>query len=178
MNELEDIQKLIGLKRYEQPPAGFVEELLVKLHERQRVELLQQSSLSIAWERLLTSFQHLVAPKWAVASVAAALLALAVGGLNTRQAPSIVSKTEIPDGQQVAVKYVMPLSGEPSPIVIDTDKAGTKAPIRESDVLLNNHFKGGITSGSGLMKLSEAPAAPHRPILISPMFSIEPAPAK
>jgi hypothetical protein len=178
MNEFEDIQKLIGLKRHEQPPAGFVEDLLVKLHERQRVELLQQSSLSIAWERFLTSFQHLAAPKWAVATVAAALLAVAVVGLNARQAPSIVNKTVIPEGEQVTVKYVLPLGGEPSPIVIDTDKAGTKAPIRESDVLLNNHFKGGITSGSGLVKLKEAPAAPHRPIMISPSFSIQPSPVK
>ena len=49
-----EIQRLIRLKRYEQPPEGFVDEFLVNFHYRQRSEILRQSSLSLFWERLVT----------------------------------------------------------------------------------------------------------------------------
>ena len=46
------IQKLIALKRYEQPPEGFVDDFLINFHHRQRSELLRQSSFGLFWDRL------------------------------------------------------------------------------------------------------------------------------
>lgn len=54
MMEPEDteIQKLIRLKRYEQPPPGFVDDFISQFHYRQRSEILRQSSFSLFWDRL------------------------------------------------------------------------------------------------------------------------------
>ena len=73
-----DIQRLIRLKKYEQPPEGFVDDFIVRLHHRQRSEMLRQSSTSLFWERF-TAFMHgRVSPSTGLATAVAA--ALLVGG--------------------------------------------------------------------------------------------------
>jgi hypothetical protein len=67
MSDFEDIQRLIRLKRHEQPPPGFVEDFVGQLQHRQRAELLQQSARSLLWERINTYFEGLFAPKWGFA---------------------------------------------------------------------------------------------------------------
>jgi len=47
-----DIQKLLRLKRYEQPPAGYHERFLQEFHRRQRAEMLREPAWKIALERL------------------------------------------------------------------------------------------------------------------------------
>lgn len=51
MDKEEQLQKLLRLKRHEQPPEGFAEEFLEKFQRRQRTELVRRSALSILWER-------------------------------------------------------------------------------------------------------------------------------
>lgn len=175
MNDHEDIQKLIGLKRYELPPEGFVEDLLVKLHERQRSELLHQSSLGLAWERLITYVQHWSTPQWSVAAVTAALMIAALFAINHSSADSaLAAKVVIPDGHQLSVGYFRAGAPEASPVVIDVERAGTKAPIREIDLLLGYHFNSGLPNEAGIVK-------PHplgslgSGFSASPMISVGPA---
>ncbi len=74
-----DIQRLIRLKKYEQPPEGFMDDFLVRLHHRQRSELLNQSSFSLFWERLVASMHGRVTPTSGLATAVATLLL--VGGI-------------------------------------------------------------------------------------------------
>jgi hypothetical protein len=67
MSDFEDIQRLIRLKRHEQPPPGFVDDFVGRLQHRQRAELLQQSARGLLWERVNTYFEGLFAPKWGFA---------------------------------------------------------------------------------------------------------------
>lgn len=70
MNEFENIQRLIRLKRFEQPEEGFTENFLQKFHQRQREEMLRKSSVELLMERITTWWEHLLVPKWSLALVA------------------------------------------------------------------------------------------------------------
>ena len=72
MSEFEDIQRLIRLKRFEQPGEGFTEDFLHQFHQRQRAEMLKQSSLELLWERTTTWWGNLLVPKWGMAAAAGA----------------------------------------------------------------------------------------------------------
>lgn len=78
MSEFEDIQRLIRLKRYEQPEEGFTEKFLEQFHQRQRAEMLQKSSLALFMERVGTWWENLLVPKWGMAMAAAAVCAVSV----------------------------------------------------------------------------------------------------
>lgn len=77
MSEFENIQRLIRLKRFEKPEEGFAEDFLREFHQRQRAEMLKQSSLELLWERTMTWWNHLTAPKWSLAG--AVVVACAAG---------------------------------------------------------------------------------------------------
>jgi hypothetical protein len=171
-----DISKIISLKRYETPPEGFIDDLLVKLHERQRAELLHQSALDLAWERLVTYVQHWSTPQWALASATALMMMMAVAVAARSGQSSMVNRTVIPEGDQISVRYSHPVEVENSPILMDVSKSGTRAPIRESDVLLGNHFKGGIANGNDALRLTKPESIPHAPMMISPMIRLGPEP--
>lgn len=70
-DDFDEVKKLIGLKRYEQPPEHFVEDFLAEFHHRQRQELLKRSSISLFWERVITYFEGWSAPSWGAAGAAA-----------------------------------------------------------------------------------------------------------
>ena len=76
MSDLTEIQRLIRLKRYENPPEDFVERFIDDLKDRQRAELLQKSSLELLFERVATYFEPVSTPQWAMAGGAVALVAL------------------------------------------------------------------------------------------------------
>ncbi|MBK1832098.1 hypothetical protein JIN77_15280 [Verrucomicrobiaceae bacterium R5-34] len=52
----QDVQKLIALKRYEQPDDAYFEEFLDEFHRRQRQDLMHRSSRSLFVERVGTWF--------------------------------------------------------------------------------------------------------------------------
>jgi hypothetical protein len=54
MSEFEEIQRLIRLKKYEQPPEEYLENFIEEFQRRQRSELLSGSSRSLFFERLGT----------------------------------------------------------------------------------------------------------------------------
>ncbi len=73
--ELSDIQKLIRLKRYEQPPEDYFDDFLYEFQRRQRAEMLQRPVWQIAWERANLWLEGFRVPAMAYASI----LAVAVG---------------------------------------------------------------------------------------------------
>lgn len=54
--QYDELGKLIHLKSYERPPDGFYERFLEDLHDRQRLEIMQRSSLSLFLDRVETWF--------------------------------------------------------------------------------------------------------------------------
>jgi len=69
-----DIQKLLRLKRHEQPPPEYFEDFLREFHCRQREELLRQPLWRIALERMQAFFGELTVPRVAYAGATAAVL--------------------------------------------------------------------------------------------------------
>jgi hypothetical protein len=85
MTENQQLQALLRLKRYEQPPSGYYEKLLRDVHRRQRSELLRRPLWSIAMERVQTFFSE---HSMGNVSYAGAMAAVAVAGLFAIQMAS------------------------------------------------------------------------------------------
>ncbi len=108
MNEFEETQKLIKLKRYEQPPAGYLEGFLGEFHQRQRAELMRRSSRSLFFERLATYFSGFGERRWLLATGAACAAMLVFVGFGTNathpQAAAVVPQDfDAPQGQVTPV---------------------------------------------------------------------------
>lgn len=72
-----EIQKLLRLKRFEQPPAGYHEKFLQDFHRRQRSDMLQQPMWKIAMERMSAFFSEHSMGQFAYAAATAAVLIFA-----------------------------------------------------------------------------------------------------
>lgn len=94
-DELEDLQRLLRLKNYEQPVDGYFEDFLDEFHRRQRDSVAQASGGSL-WSKFSEWFQDLGAAKWAVgAGVAYAVLALAFfGTMGGKNSDGVAKDTE------------------------------------------------------------------------------------
>lgn len=78
MSDNNDIQKLLRLKRFEQPPPQYFEKFLEEFQRRQRSELLRQPLWQIACDRFQAFFSEHSLPRFAYAGAMAAVLILAV----------------------------------------------------------------------------------------------------
>ena len=75
----EQLSALLRLKRFEQPPPGYFDDLLRNIHQRQRAELLKRPLWKIAAERIQTFFgEHSMSP----ASYAGAMATLLILGVT------------------------------------------------------------------------------------------------
>ena len=109
LNE-EQLQALLRLKRHEQPPPGYFDDLLTKVQRRQREEMLRRPAWRIMAERVGAFFASL-RRDWAYAgSMAAVLLA---GVIAIRVALPVKPAV---DGEMVAQNaVVLPDSGFSAP---------------------------------------------------------------
>lgn len=136
MSDFEDIQRLLRLKRHEQPPEGFVDDFVRQFQQRQRQELLQQSARGLLWERVTTYFEGLLEPKWRWAGATAVALMTVFMVFKPGDARhQMVAKT-------------------------GTDKAVTtvQGPISDAEVeryLISKHFDGGLGNEHGLAQESQ-----------------------
>lgn len=83
------LQALLRIKRHEQPPPGYFENLLDRVHRRQREELLRRPAWQIALERIRAFF----APLHVNLRHAGAMAALLVVGI-------LAIRTAIPERAQ------------------------------------------------------------------------------
>jgi hypothetical protein len=81
-DDFENLQKLIALKRFEQPPEDFVEDFVREFHVRQREEANRRTSLELFWEKVGGFFDRLSGPAWATVGAAAALVVASFVGMN------------------------------------------------------------------------------------------------
>jgi hypothetical protein len=65
MLDEQQLQKLLRIKRFEQPPPGYFDRALSELHQRQREELLRRSATLIWWERFVSGFGNFRVPSYA-----------------------------------------------------------------------------------------------------------------
>lgn len=87
--ELSDIQKLIRLKRYEQPPEDYFDDFLLEFQRRQRAEMLQRPLWQIAWERANLWLDGFRVPALAYASILVAAVGITGVIMNSQtQAPA------------------------------------------------------------------------------------------
>lgn len=113
MEEPSDIQKLLRLKRYEQPPAGHTEQFLHEFQRRQRSELLQRSSWKIGLERLQVYLRECGIGNLAYAGATAGLLVFAAS-----TALKLVDKPNV--AVRPAPKAVQVAQVEPSHLALDS----------------------------------------------------------
>lgn len=104
MNDSNEIEKLLRLKKYETPGEDYFAEFAENFKERQRADLLQHSSLTLLTERVSLWFQELGNAKWLIpASVGAAAMVIISMSLMSDPAENgatIAAKeqaSEIPD---------------------------------------------------------------------------------
>jgi hypothetical protein len=65
MLDEQQLQKLLRIKRFEQPPPGYFDRALIEFHRRQREELLRRSATPVWWERLGSWLWNFRVPSYA-----------------------------------------------------------------------------------------------------------------
>ena len=110
----EQLRTLLRLKRYEQPPPGYFDQLLRDVHRRQRSELLRRPLWKIAFERMQTFFgEHSMSP----ASYAGAMATLLIFGVGviSMVAPGTPSGSSVSSGPALAATTVKAQAPQASP---------------------------------------------------------------
>ena len=119
MSDQTDIQKLLRLKRYEQPRSEYFQDFLEEFQRRQRTEFLKRSLWRIACDRTSAFLGHFSFPQYAYGMASAAVLVVA--GLI-----SFGIMFENPQGSQYAADAngvpdrVLPAGG--APLVYSSDE--------------------------------------------------------
>src|SRR6266481_5302284 len=122
MLDEKQVQQLLKLKRFEQPPPGYFERTLEEFHRRQRAEILRRSALQIWFERLSSSFGNFRVPASAYAGafgIFAVIATLLGTGIWTpdaanRNSTNGLTQTEISDSSRP--RYILdrqPVSYQP-----------------------------------------------------------------
>ena len=157
--DTDDVQRLIRLKRFEQPPEGFVDDFLLQFQHRQRSEILRHSSLSLFWERLATFMEGRVSPGMGLAGAAAAVLL--VGGAirmlphgGTADATLAASHRVSSGSSQNGGEFTV--SPEIGIAFAEDQMIPPQPPVRFAE-LLSKHFSGGYAD-EYQDKLNQGPA--------------------
>ncbi len=120
LNESE-LQALLRLKRYEQPPAGYFNNLLESVHRRQREEMLRRPAWHIALERIRAFFAPLHLD-WRHAGSMAALLVAGIFAIRvaipertaTSQTSNAIAESSLPASSQSGPMLTLQPGSAPS----------------------------------------------------------------
>lgn len=179
----ETLQRLLRLKRHEHPQdmESFTEDLLSKLHQRQRTELLKQSSLQLLIERARAFFDSLSATQAGLATASA--LALVVGlvllmdGRGTGDV-NLAGNTHSSMKHDLQAKHdqlarQMDMTISPS---FGVDRDLTVEGQRMSPLLLSKHFVGGYADEAADPWASESiQGRPSGPLEAMPFMKFDDA---
>ena len=77
MLDEQQLQKLLRIKRFEQPPPGYFDRALIEFHRRQREELLRRSGTLIWWERFVSGLGNFRVPSYAYGAAFGAFVVVA-----------------------------------------------------------------------------------------------------
>ena len=94
------LQALLRLKRFEQPPPGYFDGLLSQIHRRQREELLHRPAWRIAFDRV----QAFLAPlrlDWAHTASMAALLVVGIAAIRVALPDRTAGRGQFADNASV-----------------------------------------------------------------------------
>jgi hypothetical protein len=92
MDDFNDLQRLLRLKRHEAPPPEFFEDFLEEFHLRQRAELLKRPLWRLALDRLEGAWPVFPVARYAYAgSCALALLAAGITSAHILTTPASVA---------------------------------------------------------------------------------------
>ena len=114
-NQLDEnqLQALLRLKRHENPPPGYFDGLLDRVHRRQREEMLSRPAWQIALERVRAFFAPLQM-SWRHAGAMAAVLVVGVFAIRVAIPDRMAAPVQI---AQVAERGRLPAS-DPSTITL------------------------------------------------------------
>ena len=107
--ELSDIQKLIRLKRYEQPREDYFEDFLLDFQRRQRAEMIQRPIWQIAWERANLWLESFRVPAMAYASILVTAVGI-TGIIVNSQSKSITPSVAVTSPASVNVTSSPPIT--------------------------------------------------------------------
>jgi hypothetical protein len=115
------LQALLRLKRYEQPPAGYFNDLLESVHRRQREEMLRRPAWQIALERIRAFFAPLHLD-WRHAGSMAALLVVGIFAIRVAipdraansQMTNIISDSSLPASSHTSPVITLEPGSAPS----------------------------------------------------------------
>ena len=99
MLDEQQVQQLLRLKRFEQPPPGYFDQALQEFHRRQRAELLRRSAFRIWWERTASGLFTIRVPNYAYGGAFAIFCILATlvgsGVFGPPPEPELASRTAV-----------------------------------------------------------------------------------
>jgi hypothetical protein len=165
--DLSDIQRLIRLKRYEQPPEGFTEQFLTKFAVHQRNELNRKSLWTLVSERITEALSAWSTPQWASAAMAACLL---VAGVTFALKGG--NDSSMPRGQSLPVKHMEDRSWRVSPLIYAQERGTAISHDELNGLLLGTHFSGGFQDVSP-EAVAQQPTGKHAPFEVEPMFQVK-----
>lgn len=152
------VSALLRIKRFEQPPPGYFDQLLNDVHRRQRSELLRRPLWKIAIERTQVFFSEHSMGNLSYAGAMALLLVVGVAGIGL-MTPSEVGQNKA--GEQIA-------KAEPVPPV---------APIAPVDQATNRMMVLGPQGSTALTTLGSPRTESSAPGISAPRYIIDARPA-
>jgi len=122
MSDEHPTQRIIRLKRYEQPPEGYFDSFLSEFHRRQRADLLNPSLSTLILERIQAVLSEIRVPAMAYAGAAAVAVVASVlilrqpGASISQPAFRDVSYTQPPITQRpITIENLQPVSFKVEP---------------------------------------------------------------
>jgi hypothetical protein len=88
----EPMHRIIRVKRYETPPAGYLENFLREFQHRQRAELLKPSISALILDRIASLFQDIRVPAMAYAGAAVLAVVTSIAIIGHTASPGNQSK--------------------------------------------------------------------------------------